>query len=559
MSEGGVDDGPNSNATNRSNISQDNEVFISDGAGGFQEDEFGPNEFNNPMSGNIADVAIRGQQNESIIDQEGVQNRAVVSILSGGSGQVQAGVVGPNGNPVQAGESQGNRSFVSQTGRNNFYEISAGGLGGQGNQTQVVQGSGSGAGLGTNHRATVFQRGILDNLSITQNNNSGQVTTTTGTGSGTAMQGDQDGSIADVSQLSFNSSTTIRQRGTNTAIVTQGANRTESGGGDNFIDIDQIDAGDTSSRTSGGVFTPGSGSTITQRNFAEVTQYGIGNTATVMQNATGARSTVFQTLGSRRNSVAIRQGGLLLNNAQGVGLVIDVTQRGDNGTATINQFGQFMSATVNQTGTGTRNLLYVLQPTGTNSVATVTQIGSNLSATTEQRGIGTAANPNRVTVTQTGSSHTANAIQESTSGPSGSAAPGSNTGGNTSAFPRARTAGTNSAEIEIFQSNGGPGGGLNSATVRQRGLGQLAVIDQRGFGNVAGILQSSTATNAVAIIEQTGDQNTFFISQTTAGQYMRVTQTGGGNVSTTSASGGTPVGGTGSGTTPPPGLLPGSF
>jgi hypothetical protein len=300
---------------------------------------------------------------------------------------------------------------------------------------------------------------------------------------------------------------------------------------------------------------------IAQRNFAEVTQYGIGNTASVMQNATGARTTIFQTLGSRANVINIRQGGVLLDNAQAVGLFVDVTQRGSGSTASVNQFGQFLSATVIQsqtrfnTGdTGSVNLLWLLQLSGDNSVARVTQDGSSLSATVEQRGNGTSDNPNRVTVTQSGTSLTALAVQEATSGASGSAAPGTATGSDAMLFPRARAAGANSAEIEIMQSSG-PGGGANSATVRQQGLGQLGIIAQSGFGNVAGILQGSAATNAVAIIEQTGDLNTFYITQTTAGQYMRVAQTGSGNVSTTSASGGTPPGGTGSvGPYPPSGL-----
>jgi hypothetical protein len=559
MAEGGP-----SNEANRSYVTQTNDVYASDGEGGLEEGF--PGASNTVVSGNVADISIRGIQNKSFLRQNGVENIAIVTMLGGGPGVVQDGQAGPSGRRIPAGDPEGNRSYVQQSGANNFYEISVGGLGGAGNRTDVNQGADNGTGLGTNHRATVFQRGILDKVVVNQTNNSGQMTTTTGTGTGTAMQDDQDGSIADVSQLSFNSRTTINQRGTNTAFVTQGANRTESGGGDNVITITQTDAGDTNASTSGGVFTPGTGNSTTQRNFTEVTQYGIGNTATVQQNAVNGRATVFQRLGSRANTVNIRQGaGGLASGAtpadrqsNNLTLTADVTQSGRGSSVTVGQSGQFLSATVSQTSSATtdRSNSVNVSQVADNSIANVSQNGFSLSARIDQRGNGTSANPNRVTVTQSGDGHTATAVQESTSGASGNTGPATATGGNTAAFPRARAAGANSAEIEIMQSGSfssatTAGTVGNSATVRQQGLGQLGIITQVGRNNVAGILQGSAATNAVAIIEQTGDGNTFFITQTTAGQYMRVMQTGSGNVSTTSASGGTPPGGTGSGDSQP--------
>jgi hypothetical protein len=569
LSEGGLNNGGGDNSTNQAVVLQFNPFFRSDGQGGFVQGA--PDDTNNPLSENAADVAIRGRQNVAVAYQLGVQNTVVVSMLGGGPGQVQPGQTGPSGQPLPEGRSEGNTGVAIQYGRKNYFEISAGGLGGAGNVTQGQQQGFAGGG----HRATVYQRGILDNFSFIQVDNSGSVVSNTG-GSPAAMPGSQDGSIIDISQLSFNSSTSISQSGTNTAIVTQGANRTESGG-DNNINISQDDLGDTDASGSGGVFTPGTSNTTRQRNFAEVTQYGIGNSTSVQQSAINARAVVFQTLGSRQNRVNIEQGtgnGLASGASAASGpanltLTANVTQSGRGSSVTIGQSGQFLSATVNQTGTvttsaGSANVV-TLSQVADNSIANVSQNGFGLNATIDQRGNGTSTNPNRVTVTQAGDAHTANAVQESTSGASPSTSTAAtNTGGNTAAFPRARSAGANSAEIEIMQSGSistATAAGMvgNSATVRQQGLGQLGIITQAGRNNVAGILQGSGATNAVAIIEQTGNSNTFFITQTTAGQYMRVTQTGAGNVSTTSASGGTPAGGTGTGgttgtVTPPAGF-----
>jgi hypothetical protein len=165
-------------AENDSQIRQQNSLFVSNGTGGFSTGT--PTQTNNPDTGNLADVAITGQGNESSVRQDGVQNRAIVSMLGGGSTR-STEVTGPNGGTIDAGRRAGNSSTVRQTGRGNFYEISSGGrnpgngLNGRGNVSYVRQGSftygESGGTFGTNHTATVFQRGTLDTVNIRQDDN----------------------------------------------------------------------------------------------------------------------------------------------------------------------------------------------------------------------------------------------------------------------------------------------------------------------------------------------------------------------------------------------------
>jgi hypothetical protein len=87
--------------------------------------------------------------------------------------------------------------------------------------------------------------------------------------------------------------------------------------------------------------------------------------------------------------------------------------------------------------------------------------------------------------------------------------------------------GARSAEIRIFQQNIG-----NSATVEQRGPGQLARLVQTGDSNTGSILQLEDAANATVILRQSGNRNSYSIEQTQAGEYISVSQTGNNNAVT---------------------------
>jgi hypothetical protein len=161
------------------------------------------------------------------------------------------------------------------------------------------------------------------------------------------------------------------------------------------------------------------------------------------------------------------------------------------------------------------------------NVAQVRQDGVDLTANVQQLGTGTVALSNSVRIGQQGGSAGANsaiAVQRAGVGPSGAGDAASGRGGDEFFF----FGGARSAEATILQS-----GSSNSATIEQRGRGQLARIEQGpGSGNLASILQDVGATNATAIIRQTGSNNSYSVAQTAAGQYIVVSQTGNGNVVT---------------------------
>lgn len=581
----------------------------------------GPTPTNNPRSDNLADVSIIGIGNGSRVEQNGVLNSASVAMLGGGAGNTGSTTdtsnpnnVGPNGNQLPANRRQGNDSIIFQYGRGNVASVSSGGLGGQGNQSMINQGTFTDFGpgrtegsLARDHRAFSFQRGILDNLTINQENNL--------RGPNGAAQG---ASFADVSQRTLNSTVYLEQRGTNTASVSQGGGVNP---GDNSARIRQQDAGDVAGSSGGGIFDDPATANTVARNTAQITQAGIGNTLTVDQDARNATAIVWQQNGSRGNSVEIEQGtgaqGAGGNNALDNGavgsqggflagdgtdiplggtsatvdasdtgfnalrLTADVTQNGRGSRARVRQDGQDLSAVVTQSGTATsggapavsNNFVGVSQINALNS-ATVNQTGFSLSATVDQRGSGTLGTDgvtrrNLVTIQQTNSNHRAIARQTVDVNPSGpdssptgtSPAAGPPAGDpNASAFRFARAAGRQSAEITIIQrgatlATGDPGG--NDAFVEQQGDGQFARIEQEGRGNNAGIQQQTGATNAVAVIEQFGNGNSFFITQDSPGQYFQIRQSGNNNSSETivSSSGPTSVTG-GTGTNTPPAFFP---
>ena len=620
MSDGGVD---NSSGTRRNSatIVQYNEFYTLDSNGQLVapsraagDPQTGPAPTHNPLSQNTADIAIIGIQNSAYAEQDGVLNTAIVSMLGGGSGNTgstsdlsQPGNVGPSGRQLPENRKEGNDSIMYQYGRGNFARLSSGGLGGRGNKSRIDQGVYTNfkvyteGDLGRDHRALVWQRGVLDSSWIIQENNR--------RGPGGAAQF---GSFADVAQLSFNSSVYLEQRGTNTGRVSQALNA-DGTGGDNTILIRQNDAGDlTSSGTPGDIFGTGgsSGSTTQLRNNVSVSQAGIANGITIDQNARNANAVVWQQRNSRDNSAEIEQGtggqatagennvaqsnhhigpssggGFLAGpdqvpaesadtGAGAINLAADITHIGRGSTARIRQDGQDLSALVSQAGTRTSsgvavdstNFAGVSQINAWNS-ATVTQNGFLHSATVDQRGTGEAGLRNLVTIQQSGNSHTALARQHATVNPTPASCGTNNVNcpqagdpSNPTTFPNSRAAGTRySAEIRIIQTGStsgttSPGNTGNNATVDQHGDGQYAEINQNGRGNTAGILQGASATNAVAIIRQNGDGNTFFITQNTAGQYLFVQQNGNNNTNETRISAGPSGGGataTGTGATQP--------
>jgi hypothetical protein len=393
--------GNTSLAANDSYIRQGNTQFQSNSTGGF--DETPPDRFNNPATGNLADVAIAGQGNTSYINQNGVQHTAIVSMLGGGSTESTA-VTGPNGTEIAGGRRAGNSSTIIQSGLGNFAEISSGGrnpgngINGRGNIAFVQQGARS---VPRNHTATIYQRGTLDAVYVLQDDNTN--------GPGGARQG---GSVANVATLSLDSFVEVNQSGTNFAEVSVALNADNSGG-QNRVTVNQTDAGDT---TSGGGTTTdpfgGTGTTTvtTQRNRVGISQSGIGNVIDVQQNAINASVSVFQPRLSRNNTATIRQGTGDANAAVGPlgstagtgagaqNLIVDVTQSNRGNVATINQDARDSRVVLTQQGTvptasqtganangATGNVATINQINRFQS-ATVTQNGFNLNATVDQRG-----------------------------------------------------------------------------------------------------------------------------------------------------------------------------
>ena len=570
-------------AANDSTITQNNTMFQQDGT---NTDSFvlgAPTATNNPLSRNVADVAIAGSQNSSTVGQDGVQNTTNQTILGGGPGSTQANAKNPGtGVTLTAGQIQGNVSSVTQSGRGNYAATSIGGstpttAAGSGNSSTITQTQGSASvtqttlnsavTASTAHRALVYQRGTLDVAQITQTNQGF-------TGGATGVQS---GSTADVSQLSFQSTASVTQAGTNTAIVSQGASQGTSAS--DVVTINQTDAGDLPGNTTpGGIFGGGSaGTAVPAKNFVEVAQGGIQNTSTVTQNAVNASATTFQALGSRANLIRIQQGngqtatgastqqttadGMAATNQMaaaqnltarvdqsgqagqgaqmtvvtaagtftpitGLNRGVDISQNGQNLTAKATQSGGTATAAgTTLSDTRSSNNGIAIAQSNSNSSATVGQSGTNLSALVEQRSQNaTAALLSLVTIDQTGDSNRAIARQTQGAGASPSNAVAAGQAGD----PGFRS-GAQSAEAVIRQS-----GSRNSATIEQRDRGQYALIDQRGgSGNTGGILQDTGAVNAVAMLTQSGTNNTYYITQNTAGQYINVSQTGDTNAMTT--------------------------
>jgi hypothetical protein len=245
---------------------------------------------------------------------------------------------------------------------------------------------------------------------------------------------------------------------------------------------------------------------------ALVGQYGVRDALEIGQNSSNARGYIWQQITSRDSSATIQQGTGASGTAGFSGAYFG--ESAPTGAAT-----SALSASIVQGNPGAEAAW---------NVAQILQDGTGLSATIEQRGSGTAALPNIVRVAQQGGTaggNSATAIQRAGVGPSSAAdtAPTGQTGDEYFFAGGAR-----SAEIVILQSGSG-----NSATVEQRGRGQLARIEQGpGSGNVASILQDVGAVNATAIIRQTGNNNSYSVNQPDANLYILVSQTGNNNAVT---------------------------
>jgi hypothetical protein len=586
MFEGG-ENVTGSNARNTSRIDQRNSIYSQNASGtivganrgannptmdnpsGEQPVTGRPTATTSPTTNNVADVSIRGLQNSSVIDQLGVFNTATVSMLGGGTsntGPTPTPGTTPGGNTFPANRKEGNASTIFQYGRNNGAFVSSGGLGGQGNVSLINQGTQvdfNGTAQGFNgdldfargHQAFVWQRGLLDNVNIVQENRRTADIPTTAANEGNLRQ---DSSLADVSQISRNSAVILAQFGTNSATVSQARNRNGTGG-DLTANIRQVDAGDffQTNTDPNDPFPDSSTQRTTARNTVGVSQSGIENVTTIDQNARNAVAFVWQQISSFENLAEIEQGtgtqtttennfapgqvgpqgGFLsgsnsadvapggTSNAATVdasdtginatNLTADITQSGGGGVARLRQDGQNLSALVTQAGTrasggvavDSDNFVGISQINAFNS-ATVSQNGFLHSATVDQRGTGRVdpdgvTRRNTVTIQQEDDRHRAVARQLATVGPSANdpdtAANEAPRAGPAPGSPEEaaalyiRAAGRQSAEIVIIQNN-------DATTPLAAGVtdpgGNDAFVEQQGRGQFARIEQRGRGNNA---------------------------------------------------------------
>jgi hypothetical protein len=597
--------GANGSGELRATITQRNTLFGETGTGTLTLGA--PTATSNPSTGNQAVIRLSGVAHSASVTQDGVLNNADVNINRGVEGVSQAaGVDAGTGLTVDAsnaGMSGGNSATITQTGRANRTLVSMGFPVGQGSPQQ---------GLGnrlildqTNvnttlqgHSSTVYQFGQLSTVSITQTNNN--------LGAGGAVQGN---SNAIVSQGSFFSSISLTQSGSNDADLNQSGGRGEAesgrpaangtGGqsGNNSLTVTQTDTGDlggsgSTANEQPGAFDPAPSPGVpptAARNFASVSQAGRNNSGTIAQNATRASATLFQRRGSANLVANIQQGtGQGFGNLPVAGtggaagatrVTARVNQGGLSGLVEVRQDGDDLTATVNQNNTefstegrlqanggaaGTVAPVVQISQVGAFNQAEVTQNGSNSTATVDQRNVNTAGNISNVVIGQNGGNaanggNVATARQTRAASGTATIGTGQQTGPGTTIDPATRTAGnTTTNQIEIRQTNTGTStaGGVNSATVEQRGSGQIGRIFQNGSDNIAGILQEITATNSTAIIDQTGRGNRFFITQNDPNSFLRVTQTGANNQTVVLGSGGANNGGGSTSTTVVPAFTP---
>ena len=432
------------------------------------------------LSDNLASISIRGFGNESAVTQNGDDLIASVSIVGGAT--ASGGPIDP-----ESGRSDGNRSFVAQTGRGLTAFVSAGSLRnlpGRGNLNNIEQTSNAYSGdARPGHKALVWQRGFHETNLIRQSDGSATRPVQQPI---TYRDGSRGHAVADVSQSGERNSVEVLQFADNFARVTQGL------GSRSRTRIEQVDAGDYEVSIAA---VPGS--SLRAFNRADVAQYGDDNAIDIAQDSVGAAAIVFQRRGSSFNSAAIAQG-------------VRGTETQDPGNPA-------------PTGSETFNLAADVTQGGTRNIADVGQWGIFIQALVDQSGSGTAALPNRVLIRQRGRGNLAAAQQSANVGPSAAGDAASGQSGDEFFF----TGGARSAEIVILQSDIG-----NNAAVTQRGRGQLGRVEQTGPRNRAWILQEAGATNASAIIRQSGSDNSYSVTQTQPGQYILVRQSGNNNAVT---------------------------
>lgn len=428
-------------------------------------------------SASSASVSMRGFGNTSGVSQSGNNNFARVTMLGGGTGTAL---------DAETGRGEGNRSVVTQSGSGVTAAVTAGALTpgeGLGNLTTVQQTSATGVAAGRNHRADVWQWGAYETITIRQSDTSPDRPTQQPT---EYPDGSRGRAVANIAQRSVRGWIDVRQFGDNNARVTQGL------GARSAAQVNQVDAGDLE------VSVPEQ--TLRAFNRAVIAQNGDGNRIYVGQDSINASATVFQTIGSSANTVTIFQG---------------------EPVAEIQVVGELNQP--KRTGSGTLNLTAQVTQSGTRNSGFVGQWGSNLQATVEQRGSGTESMLNVAAIEQRGQANRATARQMAGVGPSAATDPASGQSGDERFF----AGGARSAEIRIFQQNNG-----NSATVEQRGRGQVALLVQTGDSNSGSILQLEDAANATAILRQSGNRNSYSIEQSQAGEYISVSQTGSDNAVT---------------------------
>ncbi|HZG47508.1 MAG TPA: hypothetical protein VEZ41_14775 [Allosphingosinicella sp.] len=542
-----------------------------------------------PGTGLTVSTPFASAGNSATVTQTGRANRNFISVgFPVGQGTRQQGL----GNRLTLNQTNldptitGHTATVYQFGQLSTVSIS------QNNNNLGPAGAAQGGSI-----AFVSQGSFFSTLSLTQ------------TGSNDADL-NQSGGRGETEQGVPAANGTGGQSGNNTLIVTQTDTGDIGGTGGSTTGTQEPGAFDPAPTP-----TPGTPATVA-RNFASVSQAGRNNSGTINQNATRASATLFQRRGSANLVATINQGvnsgfgaftaavpgtppdpvtgdpgtpGTPASGVQGTGgtagatrVTATVNQGGLSGRVDVRQGGSDLTTTVNQnnaefstagrlpgtamgsTGGGTAGTVapvVQISQVGTRNNAEVTQNGSNSTATVDQRNTNTSGNISNVIIGQNGGSvngaNIATARQTSTGSGTGTISTNGQTG--PTGDPATRTAGTFTNEIEIRQTNTGTSseGGANSATVEQRGAGQVGRIFQNGSLNEAGILQEMTATNSTAIITQTGRGNTFFITQDQPNSFLRVTQNGNANQTVLLGSGGNNNTGGQTSTTTAPAFTPG--
>ncbi len=459
-----------------------------------QEGDFNRAESNQTDNDNRSAIRQRGVGNSATVDTRGSRNVSLVA----------QGVEATDRDNYDFSGFFDNLAGATRVGNDNRVTVDQ--LGDDFSSTIRQRAAAGSAAPASNNTASVLQRGQGNSSTIVQESRGNQAR---------VLQFNGGGSLA------LQNRTTIEQRTTAAAPsdTTLSNNRADvSVAGQSNVGVVRQDG-----RNNEVLLTQGRGSGLSTEvvqtgtagtRAALIAQYAIGSQIRVEQAAAGATATVWQQPGPPE----ARGGNNLAEVAQGTG----ATGR-DAASAAF--FGNAAPVTGAAASGLSASVTQGNSPAAASwNRAQVLQDGVNLSATLVQAGTGTAALPNVARVAQQGTGNTATARQTAGVGPSAAGDPASGRQGDEGFF----AGGARSAELAILQS-----GANNSASIEQRGRGQVARIEQGpGTDNLATILQDGSATNATAIIRQTGSGNSYNVVQTAPGQYIRVVQTGNGNVVT---------------------------